>query len=119
MTTAPVGTTTDATAAFSGGDVTADRLANTVYTNGKRRRLCLVSIICSSKTDSRAMAGYTASLGGIRLLLPEVVGLAVGLNAEARFMLTFPVDPKGDYSVTTAAELSGSVTIQQWLEIDL
>lgn len=115
----PLGGTTGNRSAFGAADVTAIRLLDTDYTNGDARRLVIVSLICIPSVTGQAMAGYRSVLGGQALLLPSVIGVGLGVVLTGRFMMVFPIDPGGVYRVTTNAGAGGSVTVQQWLEVDL
>jgi hypothetical protein len=82
------------------------------------RRWCLVSIACVAAVAGQAMAGFTSTAGGVSCSMPAIAGFAAGVVITGRFLLVIPVDPGATYQLTTSVSGTGTVTIQQWMEVD-
>lgn len=104
---------------FAGGwDRTASRALNTNYTNGVYRRWVFVSLVCTGTATGQAFAGCVSVAGGWSWSSPGAVGMPSGIAGTGRFQLVFCVDPGQQYQVTSSITGTGTVTIQQWIEVD-
>ncbi len=99
-------------------DQTANRSLNSNFTNGPRRRVLYVSLICTAAVAGQALAGFSTNAGGSSWSMANCTGLPSGLAVVGRFYLVVPVDPNGVYQVTSSVSGTGTVTVQQWMEVD-
>lgn len=116
----PLGIPSSGAANFGAAvDQTGSRSLGTNYTAGARRRLVFVSLVCAAVIAGQALAGFQTVCAGTAWTMPAIVGSPSGVTVTTRQMLVIPVDPGGTYQVTTSITGTGSVAIQQWLEVDL
>jgi len=99
-------------------DVTGSRSLNSPVTNGSRRRMVYVSLVCAAAVAGQALAGFSTAAGGTSWSMPTIAGFPSGVIVTGRFQLVIPVDPGGSYQVTTSVSGTGTVTVQQWMEVD-
>lgn len=99
-------------------DQTANRSLNSNVTNGGRRRWVLVSLVCVAAVAGQALAGFTTTAGGSSWSMPAIAGFPSGVVIVGRFQLVVPVDPGATYQVTSSVSGTGTVTVQQWMEVD-
>ncbi len=99
-------------------DQTGNRSLNSNFTNGGRRRMVYVSVICTAAVAGQAFAGFTTNAGGSSWSMPTIAGFPAGIIVIGRYQMVIPVDPGGVYSVTSSVTGTGTVTVQQWMEVD-
>jgi hypothetical protein len=101
---------------------TSGRTLNTTYTNGRQRRLVFVSCQCLSLAGANsATFGAWSTLAGARTpatLFGFQAGTPAIVESEVWSTTSFPVDPGGQYQVTSSTTGTGSVTLIGWVEVD-
>jgi hypothetical protein len=101
------------------GFVTTKRALNTVYTNGSRRRLVIVSVyLQTSSSIDYAIATFQSPAKDVITGYQSQARLE-GVVGKIMVPVWGVVNPMETYRVLANASPRGSVTIAYWTEVDL